>query len=284
MVLESIIIPSEMEKHPKRMLYIGFIYSTIGLFLGLFIFGKYASLAGIFLTTIPLIVIMYKAIELEEQKDLEIHEEFSLMKEHKYIFFFFMFLFIGMVLAYSFWFSILPSDTVEKAFGSQIETIESITGGNINLEGYAHKAVAFETILINNFRVWFFCILFSFLYGGGAMFILAWNASVIGVAVGNTFRSIVSTYTGVDKYEMLRNYFTAFPLSLSYMIHGIPEISAYFLGALGSGIISVAVIKHEYNSKEFKHVLIDSVDLLLLSAILLVIAALIEVYITPLAL
>ncbi|MBM3309679.1 MAG: stage II sporulation protein M [Candidatus Altiarchaeales archaeon] len=284
MVLESVIIPSEMEKHPKRMLIVGFIYSTIGLFLGLFIFGKYASLAGIFLTAMPLIVIIYRAIELEEQKDLEIHEEFSLMKEHKYIFFFFIFLFIGMVLAYSFWFSILPSGIVEKAFSSQIETIEGITGGNINVAGYTYKAAALETILVNNFRVWFFCILFSFLYGGGAMFILTWNASVIGVAVGNTFRSIVSSYAGADKYEILKNYFTAFPLSLSYMIHGIPEISAYFLGALGGGIISVAVIKHEYDSKEFKHVLIDSLDLLLLSAIVLVVAALIEVYVTPLTL
>jgi len=81
---------------------------------------------------------------------------------------------------------------------------------------------------------------------------------------------------------MLKNYFLAFPMSFAYMIHGIPEILAYFIGALGSGIISSAVIKHDYRSNEFKHVLIDSLDLLILSAVVLVLAALIEVYLTPL--
>ena len=120
MVLESIIIPAEMERHPKRMLIVGFVYATIGLVLGLFIFGKYASLASIFLTSMPLIVIVYKAIALEEKKDLIIHKEFSLMKEHKYVLSFFMYLFMGMLVAYAFWFFILPADTTSSLFESQI--------------------------------------------------------------------------------------------------------------------------------------------------------------------
>jgi uncharacterized membrane protein SpoIIM required for sporulation len=283
-----------MEKHPQRMFYVGFIYATVGLFLGYFVFGSYASLAGIFLTTMPLIVIVYRAIELEEKKDIIIRGEFSLMKEHRYILSLFLFLFIGMVVSYAFWFFVLPKDVVSTVFSSQIETIESITGAQLSISGAAQNTGKLtntssslgtvELILTTNFRVWLFCILFSFLYGSGAIFIITWNASVIGVSAGNIFRRIIESYTGTDHYTILYNYFTAFPLSFSYLIHGIPEVSAYFLGALGGGIISVAVIKHDVRSKNFRKVLLDSLDLLIVSLILLIISALVEVYITPIML
>ncbi|MFH1126459.1 MAG: stage II sporulation protein M [Candidatus Altiarchaeota archaeon] len=281
MVLESIVIPAEMERHPKRMFYIGFIYSTVGLLLGLFIFGKYASLAGIFLTTMPLLVILYRAIELEERKDILIHGEFSLMKEHRYILSLFIYLFVGMVVSYALWFFILPTNIVKSLFDSQIETIESITGGSIDVTGSSYNLSTLELILFTNIRVWVFCILFSFLYGSGAIFILTWNASIIGVAAGNILRKIISSYAGSDHYTRIYNYFMAFPISFSYLVHGIPEVSAYFLGALGGGIISVAVIKHNVRSKNFRRVLIDSLDLWILSFIVLVLSALIEVYVTP---
>jgi uncharacterized membrane protein SpoIIM required for sporulation len=282
MVLESIIIPSEMERHPKRMFYVGFIYAAVGLLLGYSIFGKYASLASIFLTTMPLIVIIYRAFELEEKKDIIIHGEFSLMKEHQYVLSFFLFLFVGMVVSYAVCFSLLPSGVVENLFSSQIETIESITSGDIDVTGASYKLSSLEAIFFTNVRVWLFCILFSFLYGSGAIFILAWNASVIGVAAGNILRRIISSYAGADHYTRIYNYFAAFPMSFSYLIHGIPEVSAYFLGALGGGIISVAVIKHDFRSRNFRKVLVDSVDLLILSFVVLFVAALIEVYVTPL--
>lgn len=281
MVLESIIIPDEMERHPKRMFYVGFIYATVGLLLGYFIFGRYASLSSIFLTTMPLIVIMYRAFELEERKDIVLHGEFSLMKEHTYVLSFFLYLFVGMVVSYAICFSLLPAGVVENLFASQIETIESITSGNIDVTGASYQLGSLKTILLTNVRVWVFCILFSFLYGSGAIFILAWNASVIGVAAGNILRRIISSYAQADHYTRIYNYFAAFPMSFSYLIHGIPEVSAYFLGALGGGIISVAVIKHDFRSKNFRKVLIDSVDLLVLSIIVLLLAAFIEVYVTP---
>ncbi|MDD5111464.1 MAG: stage II sporulation protein M [Candidatus Altiarchaeota archaeon] len=285
MVLESIIIPAEMERHPNRMFYVGFIYASVGLLLGFLVFGKYASLSSIFLTSMPLIVILYKAINLEEHKEMAIHSEFSLMKEHKHILSFFISLFLGMVIAYAIWFSVLPSSIVERLFDTQMETINSLTGGDINVTGAATGGLpALETILFNNLRVWFFCILFSFIYGGGSIFILTWNASVIGVAAGNVFREVVSKYSQAESHKLLSVYFAAVPVSLSYLVHGIPEIAAYFLGALGGGIISVAVIKHDIRSKNFRHVLTDSLDLLAVSLAVLIIAALVEVYITPMAL
>ena len=68
---------------------------------------------------------------------------------------------------------------------------------------------------------------------------------------------------------------------LRYMIHGSLEILAYFTAALGAGIISIAVARHEFADDKFKRILLDSVDLLVISVVILLAAALVEVYVTP---
>jgi uncharacterized membrane protein SpoIIM required for sporulation len=68
---------------------------------------------------------------------------------------------------------------------------------------------------------------------------------------------------------------------LRYLVHGIPEIAAYFIVALAGGIMSVAVIKHEFGKEKFWEVLQDSLNLIIVSVIVLFLAALMEVYITP---
>jgi uncharacterized membrane protein SpoIIM required for sporulation len=203
------------------------------------------------------------------------------MKEHRFILSFFIFLFIGMVLAYSFWFTFLPSDMVNTAFESQIETIMSITGRDVTATGAATTDSPLVSILSNNFRVWAFCILFSFLYGAGAIFILTWNASVIGTAIGDLLRTTIVKYAEASRISLIYNYFMAIPVGFSYLVHGIPEIMGYFLGALAGGVISVAVVRHDYRTREFRKIVIDSLDLIILSAIVVVLAGVVEVYLTP---
>ena len=69
---------------------------------------------------------------------------------------------------------------------------------------------------------------------------------------------------------------------LQYTIHGIPEIVAYFIAALASGMISFTLMKHEFMDEKFKKTLKDISILIGISIILLIISALVEVYITPL--
>jgi len=65
------------------------------------------------------------------------------------------------------------------------------------------------------------------------------------------------------------------------MIHGIPEIGAYFVGALAGGIISVAVIRRDLRGERMWRILQDSLLLVVIAIIILVVAALMEVYLTP---
>jgi uncharacterized membrane protein SpoIIM required for sporulation len=122
-------------------------------------------------------------------------------------------------------------------------------------------------IIRNNVSVLIFTLVFSLIFGAGVIFVLAWNASVIAAAIGIFTKSTLADLP----YGLAR-----------YMIHGIPEIAAYFIVALAGGIVSIAVIKHEAGEERFWEILHDSFALIVTALIVLFIAGIMEVYLTPL--
>lgn len=289
MVLESLVSPLSAERKPWELFFIGIFYSTIAMFLGLWIFYDQASLVMIFLTSLACVPLLHNTIRKEEINE-DSKKEVILLKEHSRVLYFLICLFFGFIISFAAWYVFLPGHITETIFSTQIQTIAAInskisgsTGtvgtfvgiGSLHVTGDLTSSELFWKILENNVKVLMFCIFFSFFYGCGAIFILTWNASVIAAAIGNFVRTNLSTVTGLS-------YFSIFSIGVfRYMTHGIFEILAYFMGGLAGGIISVAVIRHELGTKQFKHVLFDSVDLILLAIGILVLAALVEVYITP---
>lgn len=274
MVLESLITPFKAEQHPAKMILLGFLYSTIGVFLSLAVFRSNSSMIMVFLSAMAAIPFIYQTIIMEEEKDLQGLGEKWLLKEHSKALKVFIWLFIGMVLAFTLWYTVLEANTISVLFQTQSSTIQNINGaptGHMSLE-----MKTFSRIFLNNVRVLIFCILFSFLYGSGAIFILSWNASVIGAAMGNLIRTELANITGLGSYFSVVSYGL-----FKYTIHGIPEILAYFVAGLAGGIISIAVIKHDIATKKFEHILLDSADLLLLALIITFIAGILEVWVTP---
>ncbi|RLI90964.1 MAG: hypothetical protein DRO89_04895 [Candidatus Altiarchaeales archaeon] len=110
----------------------------------------------------PLIVIMYKTIRLEEGKDKRIYRETFLIKEHGRALSMFIYLFLGLLASYSLWCTILPDPIVEGLFGFQIQVIGSIEVMGIS-STLGRKSVLMD-ILINNLKV-----LFSALYSPFSM-------------------------------------------------------------------------------------------------------------------
>lgn len=274
MVIESLVNPFKAERNPWEMFFVGAFYSSVGVLLSLWVFKPYASLVAVFLTVIACVPIMYGAIKLEEKKDLEIEDEKILIREHGRALSFFVFLFLGITISFTLWYVFLPADLTQYLFSIQTKTISDIntqiTGQGIN------QITLFSKIFLNNIKVLIFCLIFAFIYGFGSIFILTWNASVIGTAIGNFIR------TNISNTASFTHYFQISSLGiLRYMVHGIPEILAYFIGGLSAGIISIAITRHDFRSKKFQHILLDSTDLLLLSLVVLLVAALIEVFITP---
>jgi len=284
MVLESLTTPKRAESKPWDLFFIGAMYATIGFFLALWVFKEESSIVMVLLTVIACIPLMYNTLRYEESKDLVIEKSRRLLKEHGKALAFFMFLFLGFSIAFSLIYIFMPNDIVETSFSAQTNTINEInsrvTGENIAGSSYAEGM--FMRVFSNNLKVLLFCIFFSFFYGAGAIFILTWNATVIGAAIGNFFRNSFSVYATQAGFIQVGGYFHIYSLSLlRYFIHGLPEVLSYFVGGLAGGIISVAVINHDFGTKSFNKVLKDSMNLVILAVIILFMAGLIEVYITP---
>lgn len=281
MVLESLVNPVKAEKTPYMMTLLGFIYASVAIGMGLWIFYSYSSMIFVFLAAIASVPLMYNTIKYEEEKDLQDLTEVALLKEHGKALSVFMYLFLGFCLACVLWYTVLPANTVTTLFESQANTINSINGKITGMFTIGQFQI-FTNIFLNNIKVMIFCAIFSVLYGAGAIFILAWNASVIGVAIGNFIRGNIASYAHLVGLDRAAQYFSVVAVGLlKYVIHGVPEILAYVVAGLAGGIISIAVIRHDFGTKKFEHILLDSADLFLLSVGLLLVAGILEVWVTP---
>lgn len=281
MVLESLINTLTAEKKPSRVFFLGVLYYSVAVLLSLWIFRKYSSLISIFLTVVAAVPLMFNTLKYEEQQDFEIEGEKKVLKQHSKALMFFMMLFFGITIAVAAWYILLPGHVVQDVFSVQAETINEINSYVTGKVVYDIKT--FSMIFFNNIKVLTFSTLFSFIYGAGAIFILTWNASVIGVAMGNVIRNGMAEIANRIGFEKITGYFHVFSFAIMrYSIHGIPEILAYFIGALAGGIISVAVINHDFNTKRFERIILDTSDLLVIAILMLLVAAALEVWITPL--
>jgi len=282
MVLESLITPFKAEQRPSRLLLLGAVFSSASIILSLWIFKAQASLIMVFLTAMAALPLIFNTIKMEEEKDLEGMEEKWLLKEHSKALRAFIFLFIGATIAFAFWYVVVSSSTVSILFQTQTATINAINSKVTAHLSFTANMSYFSKIFLNNVKVLIFCILFSFIYGSVAIFILTWNASVIGTAIGYSIRSGIANAATLVGFERIAHYFQVISIGLlRYAVHGVPEILAYFVGGLAGGIIGIAVIKHDFGTTKFEHILLDSADLLLLSLGILFIAALLEVFVTP---
>ena len=257
MVLEYIISAKTAEREPWEMFFLGLIYTSVAVPLALWIFPSQASATAILFVVIASLPIVLSLFRHEE----DVAEKQGL-KHHKATIPFFVFFFLGLVLAFTLWHVFLPAELSAKLFSTQENTISEITGNAIA------SGVSFNTILVNNFKVLAIAVILSVLYGAGAVFIFAWNASVIAAAVGAVVRNLGHAAIGVGLLRCL--------------LHGVPEITGYFMGGLAGGIISFAIIRHRFKSKKFSKALLDAADLTLAAIILLVVAAFLEVNISPL--
>ena len=283
-MLESIINPKRVEKGPWKMFFVGLIYASLSLLLVHWWFSADAGLsqasgmlvvAFCIMFTLPF---MYYLIKREENEDEQTEGVFRVWNVHKDAIYAFMWLFIGFIVAFSFWHIVL-NDTNLLNFqvdaycrinspGNVENCIENSIKDTSTLTGQVSKEVRTLSILENNVYVMIFTLLFSLFFGAGAIFVLIWNASVIAAAIG-----IFADY-----------HISNIPIGFArYMIHGFPEIAAYFVAALAGGMFGVGFIRHGYSfkNKKFLKVLENSIMLLFLAIVILVVAAIMEVYLTP---
>ena len=276
MVLESLFNPFVVKRKPWEMFVAGFLYALVGLFVSYFVFRDAAGLVAVFLIVMATLPMFYVTIKNEEELDLQSIGEWTLLKEHTKVLVFLLFLFLGVTIALAMSYVFLPEQMVLSIFGAQQQ---AITGVNSNIQGNITQFTIFTRIFSNNLKVLFFCLIFAFLYGTGALFILTWNASVVAVAMCNLFKTKLAQGASLVGLSAASSYLHAVSFSFfRYMTHGLLEMAAYFVAGIAGGIISIALIKHNFEEDK---ILIDVLDLILISIAILFVAGVVEVYVTP---
>lgn len=279
MVIESIINPRVVERKPYHLYFVGLFYAFVGIFLALMMPFTNKSLSAVFLTTMACVPFLVNEIQREESEIIK----GSILERHKDIIAIFFFLFMGMLTSFIIGSALFPDDIYSVVFEEQYSEIARVRG---SFDSQAGAAVGIETgvglsgaavdptntiifFLSNNFRVMLACLLFSFLYGAGAIFLLAWNASTLGVVIGTTIRNAAAQF----------GWFNAVNIGLgSYLVHGIPEMVSYLIAAIAGGMISAAVVRHGKIDEvgRFNKVLRDAMILIIMASFLIIGSAVVE--------
>ncbi len=249
-----------VESHKSKVFCLAFAAVISATFLSYFMFKAEASLVIVFLTTLALTPLAYLTIKIEEKFDYNGNKEKADLKHHLSLVKLFIFLFLGVTLAYIIIYLSIPPALSNQIFSLQIKTI----GNEIVKTTFSST---FYSIFLNNFKILIFCLILSLFYGTGALFIIVWNASVLAVVIGDLFKQILSHNNLIMGTGMI---------FFKYLLHGLPEIIAYFLAGLAGGIITLAIANHHIKSKKFYYIIRDATFLILISVIFLIVAALIE--------
>ncbi|UCD03934.1 MAG: stage II sporulation protein M [Candidatus Woesearchaeota archaeon] len=254
MVLEKIINVSMIEDKPAYAIVLGIIFSTIGLVVGWLIFPNDASIVAIMFTAIASLPFIRKVIYIEEKGEERAHTLKQLIIRNKKIIEIFSLFFIGVAISYLLWYTVLPELARNTLFLKQTAVFSN--QGAV-LGQFVNRQTQFLNIFSHNLKILLFCIVLSLLYGSGAIVILVWNASVLGVFIFH-----------LGKLEKI----------IRLIPYASLEFIAFFLAAIAGGILSVGIERHRTSSKLFKNILFDSIFLFCLAIIILTISAVLEVH------
>lgn len=266
-MFESILSFEDVEKKPWLMLVWAVVLASIAVLISaqiayrVSIAGTWFNLSGIFsvlFVIIPsayyLTVFIKREEKLEEVAILKYHRG-SFWEKHGNYILIMLFYFAGLTLAFSVWAYAMPGDFFQVQ-SAKIGQIHGVSGA------FTHGDFgSFVTIFWNNLQVTTFAFLFSLFFGAGAVFIIAWNASILGVYISQLSRHVLEIPWW----------------SLFFLPHGVPEIGGYLFAGLAGGILSCAILRKNSN-KVMKIIILDSLKLLAVAVTLILLGASIEVY------
>jgi hypothetical protein len=263
-MIESIISPGRVERKPWMSVAAGFIFTIVAALVTFVIEtfsichgAGYLMVSFITIAAAPLVV---RVFSIEEHK-----KKGNLFERHLPVIELYAYFFIGVIIAVSF-FYVLYGDRGSKClFTDQLGALNNIgvideknlpicgpEGSTITGLAIVHKS--WESFFVNNVSLVLLLFIFSLILGAGSVWLISWNASVIGVLIGYRLDPLIL---------------------IKILPHGIFEFGGYFLAAVAGGILSAAIIQ-ERIKEEYRRVLIDSFTYFGLAVVMIFIGALIE--------
>lgn len=259
--VKLITVDSLRKKSHLAMIMAGF-FVLIGFVAAFFIFSSAMSLAMIAFSSLLILPFLIKILEkeapaTEKMKATHKNELYNwfnpssiskIFERHESLIKFYIFLFFGMALEYAMLFAVLQPAVGESAFSHQL--------GLFGPTGEFFSSDILSQILENNLQIAIISFALSIFYGAGSIFILNYNASIVGVMYGSTFRTLL---WGTPLF---------YSNILFYIPHTFLEIIAYLLAAVAGGLLIKGLRRD---------ILRDSAVLFSLSIILIFIAGYVEV-------
>ncbi|MEK6954138.1 MAG: stage II sporulation protein M [Candidatus Micrarchaeota archaeon] len=288
MVVEAFIGPRTAERNPSEIIVLAFIFVSLAIGIVDYLKVEPPGAMLIMFTLIPSIPFILNLFKLEEEEmEHEIVLGSRTIRRHFSVVLVLAAFFIGLTIAYTFWYLFLEqTDPVRgaKFFEPQLNELKRIQSLSNQLSGKFLENGAsplsasasgptnpFFFILTQNLRVLALVILGSLIYGAGSVFIIIWNASIIGVFIGNVAKKFV--FNEAPAFSLIPGISYGI---LGLIPHGTFEAIAYLVGALAGGILSSALSRKIWGTPEFKPITFDVIKLMGFAVGLVFVGALIE--------
>jgi uncharacterized membrane protein SpoIIM required for sporulation len=268
LVLEALVDAEAARRNPLAIIALSAAFASIAVVVVQFLnFGQSSDVLLLVFTIIPSIPFLLNLVKYGEREAREAKRFLgsTTLARHAPAIITLAAFFFGLTLAFTAWYVALPSEASKALFAIQTAELENVKAVSSQLAGAflnARFLNAFELIFLHNLQVLLLAVGFSLLYGAGAVFILTWNASIIGVFLGSIAKAGGSAMAGAS--------------ALGIFPHGLFELLAYSTGALAGGILSHAMVTRKINKLEFFHVVYDAAKLTGWAILFLAVAAFIE--------
>jgi hypothetical protein len=273
-MLEQLFDLKSIKGSSINIVLLGVIYSFLGIFSSLLLFPNYVSIMSLAFTSILLIPSVAYLMQKEENMIAK-ERHFSLrilFRDHKDIMRLYLLLFLGVFLAFCSIGLLTSNAYVDNFFPAQLK-VAGLSGQAI---GMGSELVG---ILFNNILILVVCFVLSLAYGSGSLLFIVWNASVWGIVFGYIMRqsaAVAGAASGISSFVYFGKTF------LPFLPHMITEAASYIVAAIMGGVIAKAIVREKIFSAKFYHILTDGMMLALFGFILVVVAAVIEVFVFPL--
>ncbi|MBI4739567.1 stage II sporulation protein M [Candidatus Woesearchaeota archaeon] len=276
MVLEELMKIDVVERRPYISFVLGFFFASLGFLVALFFFREVMSIAMVFLTTLFLVHLMIKLIKAEEERERRDGLQ-HFFHNHADVFQVYLFSFVGIFIAFvilGFATHMYDQSIYNDAFSFQSKFLRfehGLTTERVKefVAEQPHPTWSqFAALFVRNSAVLVLSFALAFFYGASSIFLIVLNASVFA-----NFIVLVGTFIARTQGEKIL-------VLLLFMVHLLPELSAFLIAAIAGGVVSKALIRESRNSVEFRNVFKDATMLIALAAALLLLGALLETFVT----
>ncbi|MFH1286000.1 MAG: hypothetical protein ABIH99_05460 [Candidatus Micrarchaeota archaeon] len=278
MVLERLVPFKKLKDSYLLIFLFAYLFVSIAVILTARFYPQGAGLFIVCLTVLPSIPFFYKLASEEEityEQHANARERIHTYEHVLKVYFVF---FLSVILSFAFWASVLPQEVSTSLFSYQRTEFQRLSSITSNASAVImSKELVINTIFTNNVQVLLLMLFFSFIYSIGAIFLLVWNASIIGILLEAPIRYYALKFAYLGLLAFPAGFFIGLLSGAKRTIfHGSLEFLAFFLASIGGGVSSIAVERQFYKSPIFKTMLKDIALLILLSVVLLLLGAVVE--------